>query len=160
MEVSDSNRTLWVIGGGSGIGRAAAAAAAETGWQVAVTGRRAEAVSQSARLLQNAGGTALEVPADARDPASLRQSHPEIVAQGTRNRHGACCGNQHTGPNLGRPENEGVRSNPRYESHQRRPGHRSCASWHEASGSGKHRRSLFTCSLAVRPGCRRGIYDE
>ncbi|MCP1415573.1 SDR family oxidoreductase [Paenarthrobacter sp. A20] len=71
--------TLWVVGGGSGMGRAAAVVAAQKGWNVAVTGRRADAVSETASLIRTAGGDALEVPADARDEASLSEAHKRIV---------------------------------------------------------------------------------
>jgi NAD(P)-dependent dehydrogenase (short-subunit alcohol dehydrogenase family) len=52
-----------VTGGGSGIGRAVALALAAEGWDVAVAGRRRE-------LLEETGLFA--VPADVRDPASVR----------------------------------------------------------------------------------------
>lgn len=77
----DAKQTLWVVGGGSGIGRAVATAAAEAGWRVAVTGRRAEAVSETARRIREGGGSALELPADARDSASLNKAHAEVAAQ-------------------------------------------------------------------------------
>lgn len=77
----DTSKILWIIGGGSGMGRAAAVAAARAGWRIALTGRRAEAVSESAGLVRDAGGTALELPADARDAGSLAGVHQEIVAQ-------------------------------------------------------------------------------
>jgi NADP-dependent 3-hydroxy acid dehydrogenase YdfG len=75
----DAHRTLWVVGGGSGMGRAAAIAAAGSGWNVAVTGRRDDAVSETARLIRSGGGRALEVPADARDAASLTEAHERII---------------------------------------------------------------------------------
>jgi NADP-dependent 3-hydroxy acid dehydrogenase YdfG len=77
----EGERTLWVVGGGSGMGKAIAVAAADGGWQVAITGRRADAVSECAHAIRDAGGRALEVPADARDSASLTQAHEKIVAQ-------------------------------------------------------------------------------
>lgn len=74
-----TRRTLWVVGGGSGMGRAVAVAAAETGWNVAVTGRRADAVSETVRLIKTAGGEALEAPADAREAASLYEAHERVI---------------------------------------------------------------------------------
>lgn len=74
-------RVLWIVGGGSGMGRASALAAAEAGWSVAVSGRRADAVAETASQVRAAGGTALEVPVDARDAASLRAAHERIVGE-------------------------------------------------------------------------------
>jgi len=78
--VSESG-VLWVTGGGSGMGRASAVAAARAGWKVAITGRRAAAVQETADQIRSAGGSALEVPADARDAGSLRAAHERIVAE-------------------------------------------------------------------------------
>lgn len=77
----NAKQTLWVVGGGSGMGRAVAIAGAKAGWRVAITGRRAEAVSETARRVRDAGGDALEVPADARDSTSLLETHEKIAAQ-------------------------------------------------------------------------------
>lgn len=76
-----ARKVLWVIGGGSGMGRAAAQTAAEAGWCVAVTGRRPDAVTETVRRIIDAGGDGLEVPADANQPCSLEQAHSRIVAQ-------------------------------------------------------------------------------
>ena len=75
------SRVLWVTGGGSGMGRASAIAAAEAGWKVAVSGRRASAVQDTVDRIRAAGGSALDVPADVRDPASLRAAHERIVGE-------------------------------------------------------------------------------
>lgn len=77
----DARKILWVIGGGSGMGRAAAKAAADAGWCVAVTGRRPDAVAETVRLVVEAGGDGLEAPADANQPGSLEQAHSRIVEQ-------------------------------------------------------------------------------
>jgi len=72
---------LWVTGGGSGMGRASALAAAAAGWRVAISGRRESAVRDTAERIRSAGGSALEVPADVRDAASLGAAHERIVAE-------------------------------------------------------------------------------
>lgn len=74
-------RTLWVTGGGSGMGRAAALAAAESGWRVAVSGRRRDAVEQSATLARERGGEALAVPVDVRDGAAVRAAYEQIAEE-------------------------------------------------------------------------------
>lgn len=59
-----------VTGAGSGIGAAVAAALLDAGWRVALTGRRAGRLEDTARAAR--GGEALTVPADVTDPASVR----------------------------------------------------------------------------------------
>jgi NAD(P)-dependent dehydrogenase (short-subunit alcohol dehydrogenase family) len=64
-----------VTGAGSGIGRAVARALLDAGWQVALAGRRAEALRESA------GGrpAALAVPADVRSPESVAALFAQVT---------------------------------------------------------------------------------
>jgi NADP-dependent 3-hydroxy acid dehydrogenase YdfG len=73
------SRALWVTGGGSGMGRAAAVAAAEAGWRVAVSGRRVDSLDQTVRLVREAGGEAIAVPVDVRSRDELAVAHRRIV---------------------------------------------------------------------------------
>jgi NADP-dependent 3-hydroxy acid dehydrogenase YdfG len=57
---------LWVTGGGSGMGRAAALSAASSGWRVALSGRRHKRVEAVAREVEALGGEALSLPGDIR----------------------------------------------------------------------------------------------
>ncbi len=57
-----------VTGAGSGIGRAVAVELAASGWSVALAGRRAQPLAETAEL---AGGDTLPVPTDVSDPASV-----------------------------------------------------------------------------------------
>lgn len=57
-------RVAWVTGAGSGVGRACAEALAERGWTVALSGRRAPELAETADLVRAAGGTPLELPFD------------------------------------------------------------------------------------------------
>jgi NAD(P)-dependent dehydrogenase (short-subunit alcohol dehydrogenase family) len=61
-----------VTGAGSGIGRATALALLEAGYSVVLSGRRREALEQTAALAGAAAGRALVVPADVSDPESVR----------------------------------------------------------------------------------------
>lgn len=72
-------RILWVTGAGSGMGRATAVSAAEAGWRVAVSGRRAEAVAETAAGIRRAGGEALELAVDVTDGAALADAHSRLV---------------------------------------------------------------------------------
>src|SRR5579871_3949905 len=58
-----------VTGASSGLGQVIARALLGAGWQVALAGRRAELLNETAAAAHN--GTALVVPADVTDPASV-----------------------------------------------------------------------------------------
>jgi len=77
----DADRVLWVTGAGSGMGRAAAVAAAASGARVALSGRRGDALAETARLVEAAGGQALPLALDARDPTAVADAHRQIVTQ-------------------------------------------------------------------------------
>ena len=76
----DVGRVLWVTGAGSGMGRAAAVAAAASGVQVALSGRRPGPLEETAGLVEGAGGEALALPLDARDPEAVAAAHGRIRA--------------------------------------------------------------------------------
>jgi NADP-dependent 3-hydroxy acid dehydrogenase YdfG len=71
------DRLAWVIGGGSGIGRATAVAVAASGARVVVSGRRAESLGETVSL---AGERATAIPFDATDAEALQAAHEQIVA--------------------------------------------------------------------------------
>lgn len=79
--MTDAGRVLWVTGAGSGMGRAAAVSAAAAGWRVALSGRRAEALAETAAAIRQAGGEALELPLDVRDGASVSAALDRIRAE-------------------------------------------------------------------------------
>jgi NAD(P)-dependent dehydrogenase (short-subunit alcohol dehydrogenase family) len=60
-----------VTGAGSGIGRAVAIALAAAGHTAVLAGRRKDALEETAATIAKAGGTALAVPTDVTDPASV-----------------------------------------------------------------------------------------
>lgn len=71
---------LWVTGAGSGMGRAAAVAAAP-GRRVVLSGRREEPLAETAEQVSQAGGEALVLPLDARDRGGVVDAHARIRAQ-------------------------------------------------------------------------------
>jgi NADP-dependent 3-hydroxy acid dehydrogenase YdfG len=73
-----SGRVLWVTGAGSGMGRAAAVAAARGGRRVALSGRREDALTETRRLVDEAGGEGLVLPLDTVDAAAVAAAHGEI----------------------------------------------------------------------------------
>jgi NADP-dependent 3-hydroxy acid dehydrogenase YdfG len=72
-------KLAWITGAGSGIGRAVAVALAQAGAAVALTGRRVEALEETAALVRDAGGTAFLAPADVSDARAVTLAHAMIV---------------------------------------------------------------------------------
>jgi NAD(P)-dependent dehydrogenase (short-subunit alcohol dehydrogenase family) len=70
-------KTAVITGAGSGIGQATARAFLADGWQVALIGRRAEALEDTA----NGHASALVVPCDVTDPAAVEVGFAAIVAR-------------------------------------------------------------------------------
>lgn len=74
------SRVAIVTGAGSGIGRAAALALLNDGWQVALAGRRAEPL-QAVATESGAGDRALVVPTDVSQPAEVQALFDQTVAR-------------------------------------------------------------------------------
>jgi NAD(P)-dependent dehydrogenase (short-subunit alcohol dehydrogenase family) len=74
-----SGRVALVTGAGSGIGRAVAITLLRAGWQVALTGRRAEPLAETAALAADAA--ALCLPCDVTQADAVRALFDAIVAQ-------------------------------------------------------------------------------
>ncbi|NUS53073.1 MAG: SDR family oxidoreductase [Nocardioidaceae bacterium] len=68
----------WGTGGGSGIGRASALAAAAGGWRVAVSGRRPDRVHAVAQEVEASGAEALALPGDVRRVEDVTKSAAAI----------------------------------------------------------------------------------
>ena len=71
------DRIVWVTGAGSGIGRATALAFAQEGARVALSGRRVDALTETAAAI---GENAMVVPADLSDPTQVDQAHGLIAS--------------------------------------------------------------------------------
>ena len=82
---SIEGQVAWVTGAGSGIGQAAAVALARHGAKLALTGRRAEALEETAALVREAGGEALVAPAD-----MARAAEVEAACERVRSAHRRC----------------------------------------------------------------------
>ncbi len=63
-----------ITGAGSGIGRAVSIAFARAGADVAIMGRRREALEATAEVVQTAGRNAIVLPVDVRDDAAVRSA--------------------------------------------------------------------------------------
>lgn len=78
---ASARRTLWITGGGSGMGRATALAAAAQGWAVALSGRRREKLEEIVEEITARGGTAAALPLDVRDREAVAATAARIVEQ-------------------------------------------------------------------------------
>ena len=75
-----TNQVVWITGAGTGIGRATALAFAQAGCRVAITGRRAEMLAETAAMMAGApGGPPLIVAADVADADAVVAAHATIV---------------------------------------------------------------------------------
>ena len=84
-------KIAWVTGGGSGIGQAAAVELAKGGARVVVSGRRTEALADTRRLIEQAGGQADAEAVDVTDRDAVERAAKAILS-----RHGevdilVCC---------------------------------------------------------------------
>ena len=74
-------KTVWITGGGSGIGAAMALAFAESGFRVALTGRRQSSLQEVAGTLPDADAVLL-LPGDVRDRVRMTEAAQEVAAWG------------------------------------------------------------------------------
>ena len=82
-------KVVWVTGGGSGIGEAAAMTLAAEGAAVVLTGRREAPLNEVAAWIRDAGGVAHVQPGDLTDPAAVRRIGDYIKAEGMSGRIGS-----------------------------------------------------------------------
>jgi NADP-dependent 3-hydroxy acid dehydrogenase YdfG len=78
-----SGKIAWVTGGGSGIGQAAAVELAKGGAAVVVSGRRADALAETAALVKQTGGKAQAEAVDTSDKRAVERTAAAIL-----DRHG------------------------------------------------------------------------
>ncbi len=74
------NKTLFVTGAASGMGREVAVRFGSMGCRVAVTARRPDAAAETVRLVQQAGGEAMFIPCDVADEQSVKAAIEATVA--------------------------------------------------------------------------------
>ena len=72
-------KVVWITGGGTGMGRSVATTAAAAGWDVAVSGRRAEPLEETAAAVTAHGGAALPLPLDVQDVAAVAAAREAVV---------------------------------------------------------------------------------
>lgn len=85
MQRSIKDEVAWITGGGSGIGRAGAMALAAAGATVVLSGRRKEALEETAAAIRAEGGRAAVVPVD-----MSKADEVEAVAERIVSEFGSC----------------------------------------------------------------------
>src|SRR5438067_1460426 len=73
-------KTSVITGAGSGVGQAIAIALVKQGWRVALAGRRAEALQQTAKLT-GAPGQCLLCPCDIAELAAVQKMAERVIAE-------------------------------------------------------------------------------
>ena len=76
-----AGRTVWVTGGGSGIGRCVAHELAALGARVVISGRTAEKLNLVAQEIRDDGGQCVTIAFDIRDEDAVKASVAEVVAR-------------------------------------------------------------------------------
>lgn len=71
-------KTAWVIGGGSGLGAAAAIELAAKGASIALSGRRPLALESTREVIEAVNGSATCYPLDVEDPDAIERGYAEI----------------------------------------------------------------------------------
>ncbi len=79
--MSTTSRIALVTGASSGIGKACALALLKEGWQVALVGRRADALQATITAAGDAGTRALALPCDVTDHAQVAQAFAQLKQQ-------------------------------------------------------------------------------
>jgi NADP-dependent 3-hydroxy acid dehydrogenase YdfG len=74
-----SGKVAWITGAGSGIGQAGAVGLAAAGATVVISGRRAEALEETRKLIADAGGRVGTLALDVADKQSVRTAGDDIV---------------------------------------------------------------------------------
>jgi NADP-dependent 3-hydroxy acid dehydrogenase YdfG len=76
-----SDRVVAVTGAGTGIGQAIAAKVGALGWRVAVGGRRVDKLTETAQLVEKAGGTCLPHELDVTDGDSVERFFTDVESE-------------------------------------------------------------------------------
>lgn len=78
------NRIIWIVGGGSGIGKAIALKASGEGARVWISGRRDGALKCVAQAASRCGNKITIAPCDATDPGQVKKTAGSIIKQAKR----------------------------------------------------------------------------
>jgi len=74
-----NGKVAWITGAGSGIGQAGAVELAKAGAAVVISGRRAEALEETRKLVSAAGGVVEKLPLDVADKKQVAHAAKELL---------------------------------------------------------------------------------
>jgi len=75
-----AGKTIWITGGGSGLGKAMALRMAALGARLALSGRRTEPLAETVAEIEAAGGTAAFAPCDVRRSGEVDEAHDKLAS--------------------------------------------------------------------------------
>ena len=81
MKSSYEGKTVWITGGGSGLGKAMALRYSHLGARVAVSGRRADKLEETVRDVEDQGGSGLAVPCDVSQEQQIAAAVDQVVSK-------------------------------------------------------------------------------
>ena len=81
MTATFSNKTVWITGGGSGIGLACAREFASRGATIVVSGRREQPLVEAVRELDSRGQRGISLPCDVTDDKSVQGALDRILSE-------------------------------------------------------------------------------
>lgn len=79
MKPSYKDKSVWITGGGSGLGKAIALRYASLGARVAVSGRRVDRLEETVREIESQGGSGLAVPCDVSKEELIAAAIEQII---------------------------------------------------------------------------------
>jgi len=75
-----ADKTIWITGGGSGLGKAMALRFGALGAKLALSGRRTDPLADTCAEIEAAGGAAAFAPCDVRRSGEVDQAHEQLTA--------------------------------------------------------------------------------
>ena len=76
-----AGKTVWITGGGTGLGRAMAFRFATLGARIGISGRRQEPLEETVTAIRHAGGTAAWAQGDVREPDAVQAVIERLAAE-------------------------------------------------------------------------------
>ena len=79
MKNNYNRKSVWITGGGSGLGKAMALRYSHLGARVAVSGRRADRLEETVREIESQGGSGLAVPCDISKEEQIAAAVEQVI---------------------------------------------------------------------------------
>ena len=79
MKQSYKGKSVWITGGGSGLGKAMALRYALLGARVAVSGRRTNRLEETVKEIKTQGGSGLTVPCDVGQEQQIASAIDQVI---------------------------------------------------------------------------------